>query len=171
MKKNLFFLILLISCQKDKIPITKDSLLIEEFIYDHEGVVFKITNDIDSAYNYLEKCNISIDSIALRKFHNPAYLDYFGNGWTWFTKKGQYVCWRDKYTSNDLGYNGFKWMDLVFPNKIRKISQDRFCVYGISIDCNESVSSLPAFKNIFPVPYQDTVFVKLSNLAPNSIWK
>lgn len=136
-------ILLLVSCTKEEIkpmdqnkpktPPKNDStevykeVLIEQFSYNSNGVVFKIVNDLDSAFDFQKNINIKIDSIALRKFHFPGSTDYFHGGWTWFTKKGQYVCWRDSYTHENVGYEGFKWLDMVFP------SFPNYCLYGISV--------------------------------------
>lgn len=165
--------------------------LIEVVTMDPNGVVFKILNDIDSSIYqtnfttnmsptnanryFLSPGNetgfrIKIDSVCLKKFHYNGPDNLLSNGYTWFTKKGQYVCWRDAYTHEDVGYLGYKWLDLGFPNRHKNLFPERFCMYSQFFMVIPENASLPQFLRIFPKPINDTVYTRLSLFRSDKVW-
>ena len=96
--------IILCSCDNDEhvdISDHVDDKLIEEYTYDSYGVVFKIKNDINYAFN------LDFDSVAFAKFqYNPTIGDarvdmYNIDHFTWIPY-GHYVNWRYNYTGQKL---------------------------------------------------------------------
>jgi hypothetical protein len=167
---------ILFSCKKIEDPIIpEENLLIEEFTYHQDGVVFKIVYDVENAIYRIPNTAddlfaIKIDSICISKFHYYGPRNFFSEGYTWFTKKGQYVCWRYKYTSEAGGYENDKCMDLIFPNRFLEYSSEKFVVYSQFITNTYEASLNPSFQAIFPKPINDTVYVKLSRFRPDKVW-
>jgi hypothetical protein len=165
--------------------------LIEEITMNPNGVVFKILNDIDSAvYQTNNTTNLSptnlnryfcaqgtetgfiikIDSICLRKFHYNGPDNLSDVGYTWFTKKGQYVCWRDLYNLEEVGSSDHKWLDLGFPNRYRDIYPEKFCIYSqLSFTTIEEITK-EEFLKVFPKPINDTVYTRLSLFKTEKAW-
>jgi hypothetical protein len=174
----IFSNIVFIGCKKEKIDIQKhENLLIEEFVYNPNGVVFKITNDVDSAAYQLIDLNgafyytfhFKIDSIALKKFLYNGPENPLTNNYTWFTKKGQYVCWKYEYVHISEPYD--KYIDMVIPNRYKNLSVSKFIFYRGLTTCTYNSSLTAAFQKVFPKPLNDTVYVKLSSLSFNKkIW-
>lgn len=178
MKKiiTLFILILSIvgiSCKKSEEPSppVKENLLIEQYTYDSTGIIFKITNDVEHAWNYDANNFIGaiqkIDSIALGKFeYNGDSNDYFNKKhYTWFTKKGQYVYWKYKYL------DGLKHLIVVFPN-IYNVNNDpgkRYCDYETSLTCTTASSASSQIQLLFPI-VNDTVVMHLTAINQNFVY-
>lgn len=139
MKKLLLLLIifLFISCEKPSEPPFKNPNLIEELTIDSNGVVFKIINDVDSSYNYLVDLVHWVDSIYIKKFDSEDKR--------WFSKHGEYVCWRYNYVD-------FKIIEIGFVNKFPKTTHQKICSYSINYFFNK--------------PIEDTVYFKLSTIFP-----
>lgn len=152
----------------------EEILLIEEFTNDPTGVVFKIVNDLDSAFyrapnEFVDLFKIKIDSVCLKKFMYNGIESPLTNNYTWFTKKGQFVCWRYKYFHTSEPFD--KSVDLILPNRHREISPLKFCFYRGSTVCTYESSQTIAFQRVFPQPINDTVHVKLSSLSFNKkLW-
>jgi len=170
----LFLLIILlfcVSCKKQDLnPVNKEpyknSLLIEEYIHDSTGIVFKIINDIDSAYNYQEKFNQKVDSVYLKKFHIfIGDTNMYSTTYTWFSKKGQYVCWRYNYIDGNS-----KLIDIGFPNHIRYYNPWKYCGFVTYIFCSEPSRESYQLLQRFPKPINDTVYCKLSSFFPDKLW-
>lgn len=144
----------------------KDSLLIEEYIHDPTGVVFKIVNDIDSGLNYQENLIQKVDSVYLKKFHIfIGDTNMYGPTYTWFSKKGQYVCWRYNYID---GID--KLIDIGFPNHFRYYIPWKYCSFLTDVYCSEALREYPNFLRRFPKPINDTVYCKLSSFFPDKLW-
>lgn len=148
-------------------PLHKDSLLIEEYIHDSTGVVFKIVNDLDFGYNYQENLIQKIDSVYLRKFHIfIGDTNMYSPSYTWFSKKGQYVCWRYNY----IGIDEKKLIDIGFPNHIRYYNPWKYCGFLTYVYCSEALREYPENLRRFPKPINDTVYCKLSSFFPDKLW-
>lgn len=171
--KCLFTVVLLLSlglqsCRKIETttPLTpiKDPNLIEEYTYDPSGVVFKIVDDVEHAWNYQEYRIQPIDSICLSKFEYIGSVDsMYTKNYTWFTKKGQYVYWRYKYI-----HEGGKHLTVIFPNIYRRhVVGFEICGFTGYIDCNINSSRYNDFQFLFPL-VNDTVQMRLSNIWPGA---
>jgi hypothetical protein len=175
MKTTIYSLLLIItslfiSCKKDKNNLNdplpkKENLLIEEFTYDTAGVVFKITNDIDEAWNCQENIIEKPDSVYLKKFNFVGDDDPIGPKYTWFTKRGQYACWRYQYIDG-----GIKYMEIGFLNKHRPYIPYKYSSFAFTIGCTIYSLESMDFQRIFPKPVNDTVFVRLSAIRPDRFW-
>jgi hypothetical protein len=134
-------------------PVTNNILLIEEYTYDPAGVVFKIVNNIDGGWNYIDKVFEKIDSVYLKKFqyYQGEGDPRFSSNYTWFTKKGQYICWRYPYI-----FEGYKYLEIGFQN------DNKIYSYLSVILCSQEASSGVTFQQLFPAPINDTVYVNLS---------
>lgn len=145
MKKiYLLCFILTIACSKKEEKI-KDPFMIEEITFNKLGVVFKIIDDVDSAYNYHIGFTHSVDSIYIKKILVPTSDNKFNDNYTWFNKHGQYACWR-------IIYYDSLFLETGFTNKYPLRSSEKICTY---------------FKTIkIPLPDRDTVYLKLSTIIP-----
>ena len=153
--KILLVVIILYSCDKDE-PIIKqnyvDVNLVENYTYDTDGVVFKITNDIKYAFN------LDFDSLALAKFHFETLYttkeDLFDReSYTWIPY-GHHVNWRYNYT-------GEKQITII-----PKITEDTLvvCMVGDVYFRDPSEIDTDWFQKLFPYPVNDTVYVSISNI-------
>ena len=153
--KILILSIIFYSCDNDEsLDITDhiDDKLVEEYTYDPYGVVFKITNDINNAFNY------DFDSLAFAKFQYDPVLftkaDLFNiECFTWISF-GCHVNWRYNYT-------GQKQITIV-----TKINEDTAIVSAALklYSCDPSEVDEEWFQEIFPYPVNDTVHVSISKL-------
>jgi hypothetical protein len=124
--------------------------------------VFKIINDVEHAWNNQENLMQKIDSICLEKFQYSGSINLFSKDFTWFTKKGQFVCWRYKYI-----HEGNKNLILGFPNAYRRFTIGyQFCLYSTSVGCNATSAKYPQFQILFPM-VNDTVIMRLSAIRPD----
>lgn len=163
MRTLLIFLILSItiySCNEEESP-NKDSnvndKLVEEYTYDPYGVVFKIKNDINNAFN------MDFDSIAFSKFQHNYYnvtvddlnnVEYF----TWIPY-GHFVNWRYNYT-------GQKFATIITNIDTEgNISNSAIKLYS----CDPSEIDEEWFQEIFPNPLNDTVYVNISSIINDII--
>lgn len=149
------FSIIFYSCSKEDSPVKESNMndkLIEEYTYDPYGVVFKIKNDIDSAFN------IDFDSLAFSKFQHNYFnvtvddinkIEYF----TWIPYD-HYVNWRYNYT-------GEKNITII-----TNISNEGFIINSAikTYSFDPSEVSKEWFQEIFPYPLNDTVYVNISNI-------
>ena len=188
----IFFAFIIISCEKkeltdydEPIVITKPAPPIEIFNYNSSGVVFLIWHDVDSGFNGTTNKYEHIDSICLSKFHYyefPVNISNLSDSlkYTWFTKKGDYVCWEYNFwggiehpyydpTTSDTTWSwmfrNLKIRSIAFPNSLNGYS----CYVG-SVIC-DSIRSDTTHIRFFPKPINDTVYVNLSYLWKNYLKK
>ncbi len=154
--KVLLISIIVFSCDKDEPIINQnyiDKNLVEEYTYDPYGVVFKITNDINSAFN------LDFDSLALAKFHFESLYtskeDLFNREcYTWIPY-GKHVNWR-------YNYSGEKQITMI-----PKITEDTLivCMVGDVYFRDPSEIDTDWFQELFPYPVNDTVYVSIAKLV------
>jgi len=109
MKKLIFLFaltILFIGCEEiyllsSRDPLEEELLVIENLTYDEDGIVFNITNDIDTTYHSSEGTMWLIDSVKLVRFHIPWSGKFEGDYCLTF-EYGQKANWRYKYKSYPL---------------------------------------------------------------------
>jgi len=169
--------LLAFSCRKHEDSLdNEDTNLIQVYTYDTNGVVFKIVNDVDSAAYQMQDIHggfyytfhYKVDSICLKNWHYNGPEDFSDENFTWFTKRGQYICWRDVYIGN---IRSEKWCDIFIPNKFMNLRNVKYLGYCGSIMTDSIAYRHPDFKKLFPEPVDDTVYVKLSNMNFNeTIW-
>jgi hypothetical protein len=176
------FAVCLISCEKnddtnliysekndevDKPQVEIRNPFIEEYVYDSGGVVFKITNDIDSLINNRTQTLQLIDSLAFKKLHYRNTIDSINNKdvYTWM-KKGDYVCWRYKYIFDGPinSTNSRYFISTVIDNPLSTTITDKYCEYSISLYYYQIDTEKYDYKNIFPYPVNDTVYVNISSI-------
>jgi hypothetical protein len=149
--------------------ISEDNRLIQVYTYDSNGVVFKIVNDVDSAAYQMQDTyggfyytfHYKVDSICLKNWHYNGPEDFSSENFTWFTKRGQYVCWRDVYIGK---IRSEKRCDIFIPNRYKNLRKVDYLEYGGAIMTDSIAYRHPDFKLVFPEPILDTVYVKLSNM-------
>jgi len=160
----------IMSCQKnDSIVIApKKVLMIEEYIHDDDGVIFKITNDIDSLINNRTKLIQKIDSLSFKKFHFSFSTDSVNNRstYTWM-KKDEYVCWKYKYVYDGpvpkLNPNDDRYfLTVLIDNPAANDINTKYCTYDKLIYYNQSDIVTAAYQSVFPYPVNDTVYVSIS---------
>jgi hypothetical protein len=165
-----------ISCKKNEEPLPvpgKDPNLIEEYTYDSTGVVFKIINDVERAWNAIPSVDSlqKADSLAFGKFDYPGtstgnYFIYNRKYYTWFTKKGQYVCWRYKYIDDVVNYRfdrSVKYYNVYIPYHKDEVDYIGCCTF-VYTDIAASKSEL--YPSMFPL-VNDTVTLYLTHLYPS----
>ncbi len=159
--KIFFIIIIFYSCDNDEsinISDQVDDKLIEEYTYDPYGVIFKITNDINYAFD------LNFDSVAFAKFqYNPTLGDarvdmYNIDHFTWIPY-GYYVNWQYNYTGQK------------FVTIITNISEEDYIINAAlkTYSCNPSEVNNEWFQSIFPYPVNDTVYVSISKLIDDII--
>jgi hypothetical protein len=168
MKKLLLYCLTLTlaicSCSKDEeCPCveTKNHIpkMVESIIYDPNGVVFKITNDINQGYNYQEIVEHgnsfweNIDTIYLKRFYSMSNASVFDSNYVRIGK-GDYICWRYNYV-----YQGYRNIYMAFKNPRTNNLEYSHCIYGTALSYGDN----NWFKARFPEPINDTVKVMLSS--------
>ena len=157
--KILVLFIIFCSCDEDdsiEVIDHSNDKLIEEYTYNPYGVVFKITNDINSVYDF------EFDSLTFGKFHYDYPYDSLGTflddihnieHFTWIPY-GHYVSWRYNYT-------GEKQIIIV-----TNINEDGAIIFGLmkKYSCDPSEIDTEWFQEIFPHPVNDTVYVSINKL-------
>ena len=149
------FSILLYSCNEEEFPDKDPNVndkLVEEYTYDPYGVVFKIKNDINNAFN------LNFDSLAFSKFQ----YDYF-NVTVDDLNKIEYFTWipYDHYVNWRYNYTGKKFVTII-----TNISEEGFIINSAikTYSCNPSEISEEWFQEVFPYPVDDTVYVNISDI-------